>query len=91
MIPERIPQYAVYDRMQRETAQISDAPTIEILDDVMRRTRKHVAWGDEVLDRLCDTEEKRLSRRSRVEEVRALLEECGGVTGEISDESVPAH
>jgi len=24
MIPERIPQYAVYDRMQRETAQISD-------------------------------------------------------------------
>lgn len=82
---------AVYDRMQCETDQISDAPTIEILEDVMRRMRKHIAWGDEVLDRLCDTEGKRLRRRSRVEEVRALLEECGGVTGEISDESVPTH
>ena len=78
---------AVYERMQRETDQISDAPTIEILDDAMRRTRKHIAWGDEVLNRLCDTDAKRERRRRRVRELRARLEECGGVTGEIADES----
>lgn len=78
---------AVYDRMQRETDQISDAPTIEILDDIMRRTRKHIAWGDEVLERLCDTDGKRERRRRRANELRTLLEKCGGVTGEIADES----
>jgi len=78
---------AVYDRMQRETDQIADAPTIEILDDVMRRTRKHIVWGDEVLERLCVTDEKRERRRRRLLSVRELLENCGGVTGEIADES----
>jgi len=82
---------AVYERMQRETDQISDAPTIEILDDVMRRTRKHIAWGDEVLDRLCDTDAKRERRQRRIRELRTRLEECGGVTGEIADESERAH
>ncbi len=78
---------AVFDRMQRETDQIADAPTIEILDDIMRRTRKHIAWGDEVLERLCDTDGKRERRRRRVVELREALEKCGGVTGEIADES----
>ena len=81
----------VYDRMQRETDQIADAPTIEILDDVMRRTRKHIAWGEEVLERLCDTDGRRELRRRRAAELRAKLEACGGVTGEIADESPLAH
>jgi len=82
---------AVYERMQRETDQIADAPTIEILDDVIRRTRKHIAWGDEVLDRLCDTDGRRERRRSRAHELRLQLEKCGGVTGEIADESERLH
>ena len=82
---------AVYDRMQRETDQIADAPTIEILEDIMRRTRKHMAWGDEVLDRLCDTDGKRERRRRRATEVREALEKCGGVTGAIADETLRAH
>ncbi len=82
---------AVYDRMGRETDQISDAPTIEILDDVVRRTRKHIAWGDEVLGRLCDTEARRERRGKRAQEMRTKLEACGGVTGTITDESFGAH
>ena len=82
---------AVYDRMQRETDQIADAPTIEILEDIIRRTRKHMAWGDEVLDRLCDTDGKRERRRRRALEVREMLEKCGGVTGAIADETLRAH
>ena len=82
---------AVFDRMSRETDQISDAPTIEILEDVVRRNRRHVGWGEEVLDRLCDTDEKRERRRRRVEELRAKLEQCGGVTGEVRDEISRPH
>ncbi len=81
----------VYDRMQRETDQIADAPTIEILDDVMRRLRRHLAWGEDVLERLCDTDGKRERRRRRALALREKLESCGGVTGEISDESLRIH
>ena len=81
----------VYERMQRETDQIADAPTIEILDDVMRRTRRHVAWGGEVLERLCDTDGRKERRRRRATELREQLERAGGVTGEIGDESTLSH
>lgn len=74
---------AVYERTMRETDQISDAPTIELLEDAVRRTRKHIAWGDEVLGRLCDTEAKRERRRRRTADLRAQLKACGGVTGDV--------
>jgi hypothetical protein len=74
----------VYERTMRETDQIADAPTIEILDDIVRKTRRHVAWAEEVLDRLCDTEARREVRRKRAQEMRAKLQACGGVTGELS-------
>lgn len=80
---------AVYEKTMRETDQISDAPTIEILDDVVRKERRHVAWGQEVLDRLCDSDARREVRRRRVEEMRALLAGCGGVTGEGLPEAGP--
>jgi hypothetical protein len=82
---------AVYERTARETDPITDAPTIEILDDIARRTRRHLAWADEVLDRLCDTEERRERRRRRAAELRAQLEACGGVTGTLADEAAPTH
>jgi hypothetical protein len=87
---------AVYERTLRETDQITDAPTIELLEDVVRRTRKHLAWGDEVLSRLChdvpgipDALRERRSRRAS--ELRGLLEACGGVTGTLADEAGRAN
>lgn len=73
----------VYERTMRETDQIADAPTIEILDDISRKTRRHVAWGKEVLDRLADTDAKRAARRAREADLRARLERSGGVTGDL--------
>jgi hypothetical protein len=74
----------VYERHMRETDQIADAPTIEILDEIVRKTRRHIAWGQEVLDRLCDTDGTRERRRARGESLRQLLRECGGVTGALT-------
>ena len=74
----------VYERHMRETDQIADAPTIELLDEIVRKTRRHIAWGQEVLDRLCDTDGARERRRARGEELRELLRACGGVTGQLT-------
>ncbi len=71
----------VYERTMRETDQIADAPTIELLDDIVRKTRRHLAWGSDVLDTLADTDAKRERRRRRAERLRGLLETCGGVSG----------
>lgn len=75
---------SVYEQTARETDQIADAPTIELLDDIVRKARRHVTWGKEVLDRLCDTDAKRQRRQSRARQLQAQLEVCGGVTGERS-------
>ncbi len=72
-----------YERHSRETDQIADAPTIELLDDIVRRTRGHVTWGKDVLDRICDTEGLRERRRQRGDALREMLTACGGVTGEL--------
>jgi hypothetical protein len=72
----------VYERTRRETDQICDAPTIELLDEILRRKRRHLAWGQEVLERLCDTDARRERRRARASRLRGALEACGGVTGE---------
>ncbi len=71
----------LYEDHMRETDQISDAPTIEILDEIVRKTRKHIAWGQEVLEQLCDTDEARARRRDRAEALRSQLIACGGATG----------
>jgi hypothetical protein len=72
----------VYETTMRETDQIADAPTIELLDEILRKTRRHIAWGQEVLDRLCDSDAKRERRRTRGAELTERLAKCGGVTGE---------
>jgi hypothetical protein len=71
----------VYETTMRETDPIADAPTIEILETIVRKTRRHVAWGQEVLGRLCDTDALRERRRRRAEELVRQLRACGGVTG----------
>ncbi len=73
----------VYERTARETDQITDAPTIELLEDIVRKARRHVAWGMEVLDRLCDTDAKRQRRRARASELTKQLHDCGGVAGDL--------
>jgi hypothetical protein len=73
----------LYETHMRETDQISDAPTIEILDEIVRKTKKHIAWGQEVLETLCDDDTKRARRRDRAEQLRRLLIDCGGATGEL--------
>jgi hypothetical protein len=74
----------VYERTMLETDQIADAPTIEILDEIVRKSRRHVAWAQEVLDRLCDTDARRERRRARAGALRAQLIACGGVTGDLA-------
>lgn len=72
----------VYETTMHETDQICDAPTIEILDDANRKLRRHVAWGRDVLERLCDTEGKRERRVARERDVLERLKSCGGVCGD---------
>jgi len=74
----------VYERSVRETDQIADAPTIEVLEDILRKARRHVAWGQEVLDRLCDTDARRERRRARREALERKLRESGGVAGDLA-------
>jgi hypothetical protein len=71
----------VYEMTARATDPITDAPTIELLEDAVRRHRRHVAWGQDVLERLCSTDALRERRRRRVQELREKMEKAGGVTG----------
>ena len=74
----------LYERHTRETDQIADDPTIEILDEIIRKTKRHIAWGEEVLDALCDTDAKRQRRHARQRQLLELLEKSGGVTGDLA-------
>jgi hypothetical protein len=76
----------VYERTMRETDQICDSPTIDLLDEIVRKRRRHIAWGQEVLNQLCDTDALRKRRRARVEQLNAELIESGGVTGNLAEE-----
>ena len=76
----------VYEQTMSETDQICDAPTIELLDEIVRKRRRHVSWGQEILDRLCDTDALRERRQQRVEALGAELAACGGVTGTLEAE-----
>lgn len=72
----------VYEKFNRETDQICDAPTIELLEDISRKTQKHIAWGNTILNMLCKTDADRNRRKARAEALSARLAACGGVTGE---------
>jgi hypothetical protein len=76
----------VYEQTIRETDQICDAPTIEILEDIVRKRRRHIAWGQEVLDQLCETDELRDRRKARIAVLNAELNATGGVTGTLAAE-----
>jgi hypothetical protein len=52
----------------------------------VRKRRRHITWGQEVLDRLCDTDALRERRRARVSQLNAELIKSGGVTGSLAEE-----
>ena len=81
----------VYEATMRETDQIADAPTIELLETIVRKSRRHIAWGQEVLDRLCDTEALRERRRQRADELSEALGKSGGVTGTLEADRNPPN
>ena len=71
----------IYELHNRETDAICDAPTIQILEDIIRRKHNHIQWGQDVLDALCETDELKQRRRDRADHIRGLLTASGGVTG----------
>jgi hypothetical protein len=71
----------IYEQTIRETDQICDAPTIEILEDIVRKRKRHIAWGQATLDTLCDSDDKRDRRKARVALLKEKIIACGGVTG----------
>lgn len=73
----------IYETTSRGTDQICDSPTIELLEDVIRKLRRHVAWGKQVLDRLCGTDADRERRRARVAKLEEQLHASRGVTGDL--------
>ena len=74
----------VYETTASATDQICDAPSIALLGEAVRRHREHVAWGSEVLARLCDDDAKRERRRARAAELAEQLQKSGGVTGDLA-------
>ena len=81
----------VYERTMRETDQICDAPTIDLLENVVRKHRRHITWGQEVLDRLCDTDALRERRRARAAALTEELAKSGGVTGTLTEDRGPLN
>lgn len=71
----------IYELHNRETDPICDAPTMLILEDIVRRKRQHIQWGQEVLDTLCETDALKKRRRERADHIGSLLRASGGVTG----------
>lgn len=75
---------SIYEESMSQTDAISDAPTIEILSNVVRMARSHIDWGREVLDTLCkDAPERQKRREERREALSQLLIGCGGVIGSL--------
>jgi hypothetical protein len=81
----------VYELHSRETDPISDAPTIEILDYILRKKRQHLQWSQDVLESLCDSDERRNRRRQHADKLRARLAESGGVTGTLETGQKPLN
>jgi len=82
-------QVEVYERHNRETDAICDAPTIELLDHILRRKRQHLAWSEEVLATLCTDDALVARRKARTEALQAQLVASGGVTGKLGEAKQP--
>jgi hypothetical protein len=73
---------AVYYRHHIQvTDQVSDAPTVRILNHILLEEEQHLRWGQATYEELADTSEKRRSALEWQMELEDLLVKSGGVTG----------
>ena len=73
---------AVYYRHHRQvTDQVSDAPTVRLLNHILLEEEEHIRWGQAVYEELADTPEKRRSALEWQMQLEDLLVRSGGVTG----------
>ena len=73
---------AVYYRHHRQvTDQVSDAPTVRILNHILLEEEEHIRWGQAVYEEFANTPEKRRSALEWQMELEDLLVRSGGVTG----------
>lgn len=73
---------AVYYRHHIQvTDQVSDAPTVRILNHILLEEEQHLRWGQAVYEELADTPEKRRAALEWQMELEDLLVRSGGVTG----------
>jgi len=73
---------AVYYRHHRQvTDQVSDAPTVRILNHILLEEEEHVRWGQAIYEELADTPQRRREALAWQAELEELLIASGGVTG----------
>lgn len=73
---------AVYYRHHIQvTDQVSDAPTVRILNHILLEEEQHLRWGQAIYEELADTPERRRGALEWQMELEDLLVKSGGVTG----------
>ncbi|MEO8538368.1 MAG: hypothetical protein ABI577_01415 [bacterium] len=73
---------AVYYRNHIQvTDQVSDAPTVRILNHILLEEEQHVRWGQAIYEEMADTPERRHEALTWQMELEDLLVKSGGVTG----------
>jgi len=72
----------VYEHNILHTDAIADAPSIELLEIIAGRHRRHMKWADEVLAEVAKSPEGQVRRRKRWETLSAAMRNSGGVTGD---------
>jgi 1,2-phenylacetyl-CoA epoxidase catalytic subunit len=63
------------------TDQVSDAPTVRIIDHILLEEEQHVNWGQAIYEELADTPERRRTAMEWQMNLEDLLIKSGGVTG----------
>lgn len=73
---------AVYYRHHRQvTDQVSDAPTVRLLNHILLEEEEHIRWSQAIYEELADTAQKRRAALEWQMELEDLLVRSGGVTG----------
>jgi hypothetical protein len=73
---------AVYYRHHAQvTDQVSDAPTVRILNHILLEEEQHIRWGQAVYEEMADTPARRREALEWQMELEDLLVKSGGVTG----------
>ena len=73
---------AVYYRHHATfTDQVSDAPTVRILQHILLEEEEHLKWGQAIYEELADTPERRREALQWQMHLEELLAQSGGVLG----------